>query len=84
MSLPPRAVRRLALFLPAALVAIQPVLAPPAAARTIAAKPGAEPAAPRYLQTGEETPWIYRGSDVPPEQTRAVADYLDRAIRSIV
>ncbi len=68
MSLPPRAVRRLALFLLAALVALQPVLAPPAAARTIAAKPGAEPAAPRYLQTGADTPWIYRGSDVPQDK----------------
>lgn len=58
MSLVPRAVRRLALLLPAALVAFQPVLAQEA-----------EPAAaPRYLQAEGTTPWIYRGSDVPQDK----------------
>ena len=52
----PRAVRRLALFLLAALVALQPVLAQTA------------PAAPRYVQAEGTTPWIYRGSDVPQDK----------------
>ena len=66
MSLVPRAARRLALLLPAALVAIQPVLAQQA---TAGAAPAATPAAaPRYLQAEGVTPWIYRGSDVPQDK----------------
>ena len=63
----PRAIRRLALFLPAALVAFQPVQAQQAEARAVRAVAPAA-AAPRYLQTGEATPWIYRGSDVPQDK----------------
>lgn len=62
----PRAARRLALLLPAALVALQPVFAQQAAVR---GAPVATPAAaPRYLQRGGTTPWIYRGSDVPQDK----------------
>lgn len=60
MSPVPRAARRLALLLPAALVAFQPVLAQPT--------PAPAAAAPRHLQTEDETPWIYRGSDVPQDK----------------
>lgn len=63
MSLVPRAARRLALFLPAALVALQPVVA-----QTANAPAAAPVAAPRYLQAEGETPWIYRGSDVPQDK----------------
>ena len=66
MSLLPRAARRLALLLPAALAALQPVQAQQAAA-TLA--PVAAPdVQPKYLQTGDTTPWIYRGSDVPQDK----------------
>lgn len=63
----PRAVGRFALLLPAALVALQPVLAQQAAVGAPATAVAA-PAQPRHLQTGEETPWIYRGSDVPHDK----------------
>lgn len=66
MSLVPRAVRRLALLLPAALGACQPVLDQQAAVRSAAV--ALPPAAPRYLQAEGETPWIYRGSDVPQDK----------------
>jgi len=56
MSLLPRAARHLAPLLPLALLA-SPVPAQDAA-----------PAAPQHLQTGAETPWIYRGSDVPRDK----------------
>ena len=66
MSLHPRAVRRLALLLPAALVALQPVQAQQAAASLApVATSGSQP---QYLQTGDTTPWIYRGSDVPQDK----------------
>ena len=65
MSLHPRAVRRLALLLPAALVALQPIQAQQADAPVPAATPGVQP---KYLQTGNTTPWIYRGSDVPQDK----------------
>ncbi|MBX9897162.1 MAG: insulinase family protein [Qipengyuania sp.] len=64
MPLVPRAARRLALLIPAALVAFQPVFAQPAALR---AAPTAV-AQPRYLQGEGTTPWIYRGSDVPQDK----------------
>ncbi len=54
MSLFHRAFRHLAPLLPLAL------LASPVPAQDKSAAP-----APRYLQTGSTTPWIYRGSDVP-------------------
>jgi zinc protease len=56
MSFLPRAIRHLAPLLPLALLA-SPVPAQDAA-----------PAAPRHLQTGADTPWIYRGSDVPRDK----------------
>ncbi|MGN3973508.1 M16 family metallopeptidase [Tsuneonella sp. SYSU-LHT278] len=54
MSLFPRAFRHFAPLLPLALIAS------PMAAQEKSAAP-----APRHLQTGSTTPWIYRGSDVP-------------------
>ncbi len=59
MSRLPRATWRTALLFPAALVALQPVLAQEAAVA---------PAAPRYIQAEGTTPWIYRGSDVPQDR----------------
>jgi len=53
----PRAVRRLALFLPAALLAPQPMLAQEPAVPT-----------PQYVTPAEGTPWIYEGSDVPRDK----------------
>lgn len=61
-----RASRALALLL-ASLAAVQPVLAqqaPPAA--PVAAQPAVP--APRALQTGNEVPWLYEGSDVPVDK----------------
>jgi zinc protease len=57
MTLNTRAVRHFALLLPLALVT-----APLAAQDKVPAP------APTSLQTGEETPWIYRGSDVPRDK----------------
>ncbi|MGX7925756.1 M16 family metallopeptidase [Tsuneonella sp. HG094] len=56
MSLFPRAVRHLAPLLPLTLLA-SPVPAQDAAAP-----------APRYVQAGTTTPWIYKGSDVPRDK----------------
>lgn len=67
MSLPSRAFRRFALLLPTALVALQPVLAQQAAAPAPVPAAAAQPQ-PRYLQAAGETPWIYRGSDVPQDK----------------
>ncbi|GMM92879.1 M16 family metallopeptidase [Qipengyuania sp. MTN3-11] len=53
MSNFPRAVRRFALVLPFAFLAV-----PPAAGQDA-------PPTPTALQTGGDTPWIYEGSDVP-------------------
>ncbi len=53
----PRALRRFAILLPFALLAPQPALA----------QADALPA-PTALQTGDETPWIYEGSDVPRDE----------------
>lgn len=52
----PRAVRRLALVLPLVLAV------PPLLAQDSTIPP------PTALQTGEETPWIYRGSNVPRDK----------------
>ncbi|TMM50298.1 M16 family metallopeptidase [Qipengyuania marisflavi] len=56
MAILPCASRRLALFLPLALLAPQ-----------LSSAQEALPA-PRALQTGDETPWIYEGSDVPQDK----------------
>ena len=57
MSLFPRAFRHIAPLLPLTLLA-----SPVPAQETVAA------AAPQHLQVGSETPWIYRGSDVPRDK----------------
>lgn len=57
MSLFPRAVRHLAPLLPLALIA-----------SPVPAQVATTPAAPQHIQTGSETPWIYRGSDVPRDK----------------
>lgn len=59
MNLLSRAARPLALLLPFALVAT-PL---PAQEAPVPVVP-----APKYLQTGDQTPWIYRGSDVPRDK----------------
>lgn len=67
MFLTRRALRRLTLAFPLALVAVQPPLEDAARAQAAAAATSQAPA-PRYLQTNGETPWIYRGSDVPQDK----------------
>ncbi|MEX0341124.1 MAG: M16 family metallopeptidase [Erythrobacter sp.] len=57
MTLFPRAFRRLALVLPAVLLAPQPLFAQEPAAPT-----------PQHLTPGDGTPWIYEGSDVPRDR----------------
>lgn len=72
MTLLPRAVRRLALLLPLAL------LSPSATAQQ------ALPAgAPESLQTGDEVPWIYRGSDVPRDKEWLFGE-MDNGLRYAV
>lgn len=66
----PRAARRLALVLPLAL-AVPPLLAQDAAP------------APTALQTGAETPWIYRGSDVPRDKEWLFGE-MDNGLRYAV
>ena len=70
MSLPRRAVRRIALPLSIALVASAPLAEEIAFAQSAAATDVSPPTAPspRYLQTGETTPWLYEGSDVPQDK----------------
>lgn len=61
----PRAARHLALLFPLA------VFAPNSAAQTPVEPPpvlASQLPAPSDLQLGEETPWIYRGSDVPQDK----------------
>ena len=69
MTNPSRAVRRLALFLPAVvLLATQPVLAQ-------------EPVpAPSSIQAEGEVPWIYEGSDVPRDEEWVFGE-LDNGLR---
>ena len=52
-----RALRRLALILPAVLLAPQPLLAQELA-----------PPTPQHLTPAGGTPWIYEGSDVPRDK----------------
>ena len=52
-----RALRRLALILPAVLLAPQPLLAQEPA-----------PPTPQHLTPAGGTPWIYEGSDVPRDE----------------
>ncbi|NTZ42742.1 insulinase family protein [Altererythrobacter sp. SALINAS58] len=66
MTFPSRVKRQLALLSLVALIAVpaQAQTAPPQQVTIPAAGP--EVPAPRFLQTGE-TPWLYRGSDVPQD-----------------
>jgi len=57
MTMFPRAIRHFALLLPLALLT-----APAAAQKNV------QPTPPASLQTGDETPWIYEGSDVPRDK----------------
>ncbi len=57
MTVFPRALRRLALVLPAALLMPQPSLAQEPAAPT-----------PQHVTPADGTPWIYEGSDVPRDK----------------
>lgn len=72
MALLPRAVRRLALLLPLAL------LTPSATAQQ--ALPAS---APESLQTGDEVPWLYRGSDVPRDEEWLFGE-MDNGLRYAV
>lgn len=63
-----RAARAIALLISAALV-VQPVLAQQAPVAPVQTAPAAPPVpAPKALQTGSTVPWLYRGSDVPPDE----------------
>ena len=66
-----RASRHLALLLPFALVAV------PAPAQQLVLTP------PQALQTGEETPWIYEGSDVPRDEEWLFGE-MDNGLRYAV
>lgn len=66
MSLPSRAVRRLALYF-SALVALQPALTGPLRAQAPATTADPVPEV-RYAQREGTTPWIYKGSDVPQDK----------------
>ena len=63
-----RATRALALVL-APLVLVQPLLAQQANTSPTQIAPATPPVpAPKALQTGDTVPWLYRGSDVPPDE----------------
>ncbi len=66
-----RAVRHLALFLPLLVVA------PQLSAQQITLNP------PTAIQTGEETPWIYEGSDVPQDREWLFGE-MDNGLRYAV
>ncbi len=72
MTIFPRAARHFALFLPFAL------LAQPAPAQQ-----SVRPAPPQALQTGNETPWIYEGSDVPRDREWLFGE-MDNGLRYAV
>lgn len=63
-----RAAARFAFLLPAAIVALSPITTDVANARQTPATPNAQAPAPRYLQPEGQTPWLYRGSDVPQDK----------------
>ncbi len=69
----PRALRRLALVLPLAHAGP----APPAAQEPASLPPAAD------LQTGDETPWIYEGSDVPRDEEWLFGE-MDNGLRYAV
>ena len=76
MTFFPRAARHLALLLPMAL------LVPSATAQQ--ALPAPTPAnAPESLQTGDETPWIYEGSNVPRDEEWLFGE-MDNGLRYAV
>lgn len=76
-----RAARQIALLLPFVLFApssaAQPVADPAAAVLASDLPP------PAALQTGEETPWIYRGSDVPQDREWLFGE-MDNGLRYAV
>ena len=72
MTVYPRAARHLALLLPLALLA-------PSATAQQAVPVGA----PASLQTGEEVPWIYEGSDVPRDKEWQFGE-MDNGLRYAV
>ena len=72
MTVYPRAARHLALLLPLALLA-------PSATAQQAVSVGA----PASLQTGEEVPWIYEGSDVPRDKEWQFGE-MDNGLRYAV
>lgn len=62
------AARAIALLIAPVLV-VQPVLAQQAPVASVQTAPAAPPVpAPQALQTNGTTPWLYRGSDVPPDE----------------
>ena len=67
-------------FLSAAIIAALPltVLASPAFAQTSEAQK--TPPAPTSLQTGDETPWLYEGSDIPRDTAWTFGE-LDNGLR---
>ncbi|WP_374405069.1 M16 family metallopeptidase [Pelagerythrobacter sp.] len=75
MTFLPRAVRHLAFLLPIALLA-------PSAMAQQAPAPSLAPA-PESLQTGDETPWIYEGSNVPRDKEWQFGE-MDNGLRYAV
>ncbi|MBU1606332.1 MAG: insulinase family protein, partial [Alphaproteobacteria bacterium] len=65
MTIFARATRQLALLAPIALLSVHPVLAQEIVVPVSTPAPAPAPTA---LQTGDEVPWIYRGSDVPRDE----------------
>ncbi|TCD02246.1 insulinase family protein [Erythrobacteraceae bacterium CFH 75059] len=63
MTLLPRALRRLALLVPALALLAPPLVAQQAVEPAPSAR--SEQAAPRFLQPADAIPWLYEGSDVP-------------------
>ncbi|OBX20895.1 peptidase M16 [Erythrobacter sp. QSSC1-22B] len=76
MTIFTRAARQLAFFAPIALFALQPVVAQEIALPVSAPAPAA-------LQTGDEVPWIYRGSDVPRDDEWLFGE-MDNGLRYAV
>ena len=65
MTIFARATRQLALLAPIALLSVHPVLAQEIVVPVSTPAPAPAPTA---LQTCDEVPWIYRGSDVPRDE----------------
>jgi len=78
----PRAVRPLALLLPLALFAPAASAQAPVPASVPTGAP-LEREIPESLQTGDEVPWIYRGSDVPRDEEWLFGE-MDNGLRYAV